>query len=174
MTFDQLILEASSRGASDIHLRADHVPLVRIDGALERWTHVAPISGAALEARGHPRAVAAASGPAADEDGSGRRVAGRRRRPHPRQRVPPARHHRGVDASDSRAGSDARVARPAAVGHRPGRRVARPDSRHRRDRQRQEHDARVAGRTASTRCARCTSSRLKTRSNSCTTTRRPS
>jgi len=50
MTFDQLILEASSRGASDIHLRADHVPLVRIDGSLERWTHVAPISGAALEA----------------------------------------------------------------------------------------------------------------------------
>ena len=50
MTFDKLILEASSRGASDIHLRADHVPLVRVDGALERWTHVAPISGAALEA----------------------------------------------------------------------------------------------------------------------------
>ena len=50
MTFDQLILEASARGASDIHLRADHVPLVRIDGALERWSHVAPISGAALEA----------------------------------------------------------------------------------------------------------------------------
>jgi twitching motility protein PilT len=50
MTFDKLILEASARGASDIHLRADHVPLVRVDGALERWTHVAPISGAALEA----------------------------------------------------------------------------------------------------------------------------
>ena len=50
MTFDQLILEASSRGASDIHLRADHVPLVRIDGTLERWTHVAPISAASLEA----------------------------------------------------------------------------------------------------------------------------
>jgi twitching motility protein PilT len=50
MTFDKLILEASARGASDIHLRADHVPLVRIDGTLERWTHVAPISGAALEA----------------------------------------------------------------------------------------------------------------------------
>ena len=50
MTFDKLILEASSRGASDIHLRADHVPLVRVDGMLERWNHVAPISGAALEA----------------------------------------------------------------------------------------------------------------------------
>ena len=50
MTFDKLILEASARGASDIHLRADHVPLVRIDGLLERWTHVAPISAAALEA----------------------------------------------------------------------------------------------------------------------------
>src|SRR6185503_10955148 len=50
MTFDQLILEASSRGASDIHLRADHVPLVRIDGALERWSHVAPIGAASLEA----------------------------------------------------------------------------------------------------------------------------
>jgi twitching motility protein PilT len=50
MTFDKLILEASARGASDIHLRADHVPLVRVDGLLERWTHVAPISAAALEA----------------------------------------------------------------------------------------------------------------------------
>lgn len=50
MTFDKLILEASARGASDIHLRAEHVPLVRIDGSLERWTHVAPISAAALEA----------------------------------------------------------------------------------------------------------------------------
>jgi len=50
MTFDQLILEASSRGASDIHLRADHVPLVRVDGLLERWMHVAPVSGASLEA----------------------------------------------------------------------------------------------------------------------------
>ena len=50
MTFDQLILEASARGASDIHLRADHVPLVRIDGLLERWTQVAPIGGASLEA----------------------------------------------------------------------------------------------------------------------------
>ncbi len=46
MTFDQLILEASSRGASDIHLRADHVPLVRVDGTLERWTHVAAIGAA--------------------------------------------------------------------------------------------------------------------------------
>jgi twitching motility protein PilT len=50
MTFDKLILEASARGASDIHLRADHVPLVRVDGTLERWNHVAPISAAALEA----------------------------------------------------------------------------------------------------------------------------
>jgi twitching motility protein PilT len=50
MTFDQLILEASSRGASDIHLRADHVPLVRIDGTLERWNHVAAIGAASLEA----------------------------------------------------------------------------------------------------------------------------
>jgi twitching motility protein PilT len=50
MTFDQMILEASSRGASDIHLRADHVPLVRIDGVLERWTHVAQIGAASLEA----------------------------------------------------------------------------------------------------------------------------
>jgi twitching motility protein PilT len=49
MTFDQLIQTASSRGASDIHLRAGHVPLVRVDGSLERWTNVAPISSAALE-----------------------------------------------------------------------------------------------------------------------------
>ena len=49
MTFDQLIQTASSRGASDIHLRAGHVPLIRIDGSLERWANVAPLSAAALE-----------------------------------------------------------------------------------------------------------------------------
>jgi twitching motility protein PilT len=50
MTFDQMIQTASAQGASDIHLRAGHVPLVRVDGALERWTHVAAISAASLEA----------------------------------------------------------------------------------------------------------------------------
>jgi twitching motility protein PilT len=50
MTFDQLIQTAGSRGASDIHLRAGHVPLVRIDGSLERWTSVAAISAADLDA----------------------------------------------------------------------------------------------------------------------------
>ena len=50
MTFDQMIQTASSQGASDIHLRAGHVPLVRVDGTLERWTNVAAISAASLEA----------------------------------------------------------------------------------------------------------------------------
>jgi len=50
MTFDQLVTAAGARGASDIHLRAGHVPLVRIDGSLERWTSVAALSDAALEA----------------------------------------------------------------------------------------------------------------------------
>jgi twitching motility protein PilT len=50
MTFDQMVQLASSQGASDIHLRAGHVPLVRVDGLLERWTNVAPVSAAALEA----------------------------------------------------------------------------------------------------------------------------
>jgi len=50
MTFDQLIVAASARGASDIHLRAGHVPLVRINGDLERWTAVAPVSAAHMEA----------------------------------------------------------------------------------------------------------------------------
>jgi twitching motility protein PilT len=50
MTFDQMIQVASSRGASDIHLRAGHVPLVRIDGSLERWNDMAAISAASLEA----------------------------------------------------------------------------------------------------------------------------
>src|SRR5947209_3645588 len=50
MTFDGLVSAAASRGASDIHLRADHVPLVRINGELERWTSVPPVSGAPLEA----------------------------------------------------------------------------------------------------------------------------
>ncbi len=50
MTFDQLITTAGARGASDIHLRAGHVPLVRIDGLLERWTSVAPVSASDLDA----------------------------------------------------------------------------------------------------------------------------
>jgi twitching motility protein PilT len=49
VTFDGLITAAAARGASDIHLRAGHVPLVRRDGELERWTHVQPISAADLE-----------------------------------------------------------------------------------------------------------------------------
>jgi twitching motility protein PilT len=49
MTFDELVTAAGSRGASDIHLRANHVPLVRIDGTLERWSTVAPLSAADLE-----------------------------------------------------------------------------------------------------------------------------
>src|SRR5262245_49541978 len=50
MTFDQMIQTASSQGASDIHLRAGHVPLVRVDGSLERWTNVAAINAQSLEA----------------------------------------------------------------------------------------------------------------------------
>jgi twitching motility protein PilT len=49
VTFDGLITAAAARGASDIHLRAGHVPLVRRDGELERWTHVQPISASDLE-----------------------------------------------------------------------------------------------------------------------------
>jgi twitching motility protein PilT len=49
MTFDELIQTAGARGASDIHLRAGHVPLVRIDGSLERWTSVAAISAVDLD-----------------------------------------------------------------------------------------------------------------------------
>ena len=49
MTFDELIQTAGARGASDIHLRAGHVPLVRIDGSLERWTSVAAISAIDLD-----------------------------------------------------------------------------------------------------------------------------
>jgi twitching motility protein PilT len=50
MTFDQMIQTASAQGASDIHLRAGHVPLVRVDGLLERWTNVEAISAASLDA----------------------------------------------------------------------------------------------------------------------------
>jgi twitching motility protein PilT len=50
MTFDQLVRAAGERGASDIHLRAGHVPIIRVDGTLERWTAVAAISAADLEA----------------------------------------------------------------------------------------------------------------------------
>jgi twitching motility protein PilT len=50
MTFDGLVAEAAARGASDIHLRAGHVPLVRINGALDRWTSMPPMTAADLEA----------------------------------------------------------------------------------------------------------------------------
>jgi|SoiMethySBSTD1v2_1073268.scaffolds.fasta_scaffold177882_2 twitching motility protein PilT len=50
MTFDQLIVAASKRGASDIHLRAGYAPLVRLNGDLERWGTVAPLTAAHLEA----------------------------------------------------------------------------------------------------------------------------
>ena len=44
MTFDGLVSAAAARRASDIHLRAGHVPLVRINGTLERWTNVQAVS----------------------------------------------------------------------------------------------------------------------------------
>jgi twitching motility protein PilT len=50
MTFDQLVVAASGSGASDIHLRAGQVPLVRINGDLQRWSAVAPLTPAHLEA----------------------------------------------------------------------------------------------------------------------------
>ena len=50
MTFDQLIITAGARGASDIHLRAGHPPLVRVNGDLERWSKVAPLTAAHLDA----------------------------------------------------------------------------------------------------------------------------
>jgi twitching motility protein PilT len=50
MTFDELIVAAGKRGASDIHMRAGHPPLVRIGGRLERWSSVASISAQHLEA----------------------------------------------------------------------------------------------------------------------------
>jgi twitching motility protein PilT len=50
MTFDQLVKTAGARGASDIHLRAGHAPLVRIAGVLDRWPQVAPMQAKDLEA----------------------------------------------------------------------------------------------------------------------------
>ena len=50
MTFDQLITAASAKGASDIHLRAGHAPLVRVHGDLQRWGNVAPVTAAHLDA----------------------------------------------------------------------------------------------------------------------------
>jgi twitching motility protein PilT len=50
MTFDQLIVAATESKASDIHLRAGHAPLVRVNGELQRWTTVAPLTAAHLEA----------------------------------------------------------------------------------------------------------------------------
>jgi twitching motility protein PilT len=50
MTFDQLIAAAAANQASDIHLRAGHPPLVRINGDLQRWQSVSSLTSAHLEA----------------------------------------------------------------------------------------------------------------------------
>jgi twitching motility protein PilT len=50
MTFDQLMAAASAQGASDIHLRAGQVPLVRVNGELQRCPQVAALSPEDLEA----------------------------------------------------------------------------------------------------------------------------
>src|SRR5690606_31881167 len=50
MTFDQLISAAAASKASDIHLRAGHPPLVRVNGELQRWQTVAALTPAHLEA----------------------------------------------------------------------------------------------------------------------------
>ncbi len=49
MTFDQMVRTAAAAKASDIHLRAGHAPLVRINGSLQRWASVAPVSATDLE-----------------------------------------------------------------------------------------------------------------------------
>jgi twitching motility protein PilT len=50
MTFDQLISAAATSKASDIHLRAGHPPLVRVNGDLQKWGAVAALTPAHLEA----------------------------------------------------------------------------------------------------------------------------
>jgi twitching motility protein PilT len=50
MTFDQLIAAAAASKASDIHLRAGHPPLVRINSELQPWPAVAALTPAHLEA----------------------------------------------------------------------------------------------------------------------------
>jgi twitching motility protein PilT len=50
MTFDQLISAAANSNASDIHLRAGHPPLVRVNGDLQKWGAVAALTPAHLEA----------------------------------------------------------------------------------------------------------------------------
>jgi twitching motility protein PilT len=50
MTFDELVAAAGAEGASDIHLRAGHCPLIRVGGKLERWDSVAAVSAPDLEA----------------------------------------------------------------------------------------------------------------------------
>jgi twitching motility protein PilT len=50
MTFDELVAAAGAEGASDIHLRAGHCPLIRVGGKLERWDSVAAVNGSELEA----------------------------------------------------------------------------------------------------------------------------
>ena len=57
MTFDQMVRTAAAAAASDIHLRAGHAPLVRINGSLQRWASVAAVSAADMEAIGEVRSA---------------------------------------------------------------------------------------------------------------------
>jgi twitching motility protein PilT len=50
MTIDGLIAAAAAGGASDIHLRADQAPLLRVNGALNRATQLPPLTATDLEA----------------------------------------------------------------------------------------------------------------------------
>jgi len=50
VTFDALLASAASLGASDIHLRAGQPPLMRVHGELRRFTDVAALTAADLDA----------------------------------------------------------------------------------------------------------------------------
>ena len=49
MTLDELLAAAAARGASDVHLRANEPPFVRIAGVLEPWTSMAAPTAEHLE-----------------------------------------------------------------------------------------------------------------------------
>ena len=148
MTFDQLIIDGQRpRRVGYPPARRVTSPLVRINGELERWTQVAPLTAAHLEA------IAARLLPPVHQERLQTKLevdvawqaagVGRIRASVFRQRGTIAVSMRLIP--DKIPSLEALGLPPSVVELAEG--VARPGARHRRHRQRQEHDARGARRS---------------------------
>ena len=148
MDLNKLLRTAVERGASDLHLKVGQPPVIRHDGALAPLDGWAPLDAAQLElVLDEIGASAPARLAAFHETGELDTVYQQDGPPAlPRQRLPPARRHLVRDARDPDEVPTFDSLRLSAGRPEPRRRAARPDPRHRRDRRRQDDDARVDAR----------------------------